>query len=49
MTRQEILCTPIGEMQDMISCLAIYEGTAEQKIEKAKKKHWSYDEAIALR
>lgn len=46
MTRQEILVTPFGEMMDMISCLAIYEGLARPK----KKKHkWSYDEAINLR
>lgn len=46
MTRQEIIITPIGEMQDMISCLAIYEGMAKQK---KKKRKWSYDEAINLR
>ncbi len=28
MSRQEIMATKIGEMRDMISCLAIYEGTA---------------------
>lgn len=26
MTRREILCTTYGEMLDMISCLAIYNG-----------------------
>lgn len=46
MTRQEILVTSFGEMQDMISCLAIYEGIAKPK---KKKKKWSYDEAINLR
>lgn len=46
MTRQEILVTPLGEMQDMISCLAIYEGMAKPK---KQKKNWSYDEAINLR
>lgn len=46
MSRQEILCTPLSEMRDMISCLAIYEGLAKPK---KKKKHYSYDEAIALR
>lgn len=46
MTRQEIMTTPLGEMQDMISCLSIYEGLAEPK--KIKKK-WNYDDAMALR
>ena len=46
MTRQEILVTRYGEMQDMISCLAIYDGIAKPK--KAEKK-MSYDEAINLR
>ena len=46
MSRQEIMITPFGEMQDMISCLSIYEGLAEPK--KIKKK-WNYDDAIALR
>ena len=46
MARQEILVTPYGEMQDMISCLAIYEGIAKPK--KAKRK-MTYDEAINLR
>lgn len=46
MTRQEIMCTPLGEMQDMIACLSIYEGLAEPK--KIKKK-WNYDDAMALR
>lgn len=31
MGKEEILCTPIGEMMDMLSCLAIYEGGAKQK------------------
>lgn len=46
MSRQEVLCTPFGEMRDMISCLAIYEGLAKQK---KQKKKMSYDEAIAMR
>lgn len=40
------MITPLGEMQDMIACLSIYEGLASPK--KYKKK-WNYDEAIALR
>lgn len=30
MTRQEVLSTSYGEMQDLLSCLSIYQGTAEQ-------------------
>lgn len=29
MSKAEILCTTIGEMMDMISCLAIYNGHAK--------------------
>ena len=32
MGKQEILCTPIGEMHDMIACLSISNGTSQQKI-----------------
>lgn len=32
MSKKEILCTPIGEMYDMLSCLTISEGGANQKI-----------------
>lgn len=46
MSRQEILITPYGEMMDMISCLAIYEGIA---VAKKKKRKWNYDDAINLR
>lgn len=45
MTKAEILCTPLGEMQDMISCMAIYNGSAKQKIHQK----WLFDDAIALR
>lgn len=45
MTKQEILVTPYGEMMDMISCLAIYEGNATQKIRHS----WKYEDAIGLR
>lgn len=34
MSKEEILCTPIGEMLDMLSCLAIYEGSAKEKPRK---------------
>lgn len=44
MSKQEIVVTPFGEMMDMISCLAIYNGTA-----KPKKRKLTYLEAIKLR
>jgi len=34
MGKEEILCTPIGEMMDMLSCLSIYEGGAKEKHSK---------------
>lgn len=34
MSKQEIYWTSIGEMLDMISCIAIYEGGAKPKKEK---------------
>jgi len=30
MSRQEVLSTPYGEMRDLLSCLSVYQGTAEQ-------------------
>lgn len=32
MQRQEILTTRYGEMLDLISCLSVYNGQAEEKI-----------------
>ena len=46
MSGREVMLTPVGEMMDMISCLAVYNGTAEEK-EKTKK--MSFDEFIAVR
>lgn len=46
MDRQETLCTRFGEMLDLINCLSIYNGGAEQK---AEKKKYTFDEAMALR
>lgn len=46
MSKREILCTKYGEMVDMLTCMAIENGTAK---EKRKKKRWSFEEAIALR
>lgn len=43
MSREEIDVTPYGEMVDLITCLSIFNGTAEQK------RKLSYDEAIKLR
>ena len=34
MGKEEILCAPIGEMMDMLSCLSIYEGGAKEKAPK---------------
>jgi len=45
MSKQEILVTRYGEMTDMISCFAIYNGADPKK----KKKKFSFDEALALR
>lgn len=44
MDRQEVMCSKLGEMLDMMTCLSIYKGSAEP----AKRK-MSYDEQIALR
>ncbi len=44
MEKREILVTDIFEMQDMISCLSIYNGVA-----KPKKKKLSFDEILQLR
>lgn len=46
MSKEEILCTPIGEMMDMLSCLAIYEGGAK---EKAPKKRMGMQEFLQLK
>lgn len=43
MSRQETLNTLYGEMLDMISCLAVYNGTAVPKKEKL-----SFEDAIML-
>lgn len=44
MTKQEIMVTRYGEMGDMISCYAIFNG-AEPK----KKRKMTFDEALMLR
>ena len=43
MSKAEILVTSVGEMQDMIACIAISNGVAKEK------KTLSFDEALALR
>lgn len=44
MSKDEILCTPYGEMMDMIACMAIAEGGA-----KPKPRRMSFQEILALR
>ena len=46
MDEQEIMSMRYGSMLDMISCLSIYRGSAQQK---AKKKKLTYDEIIRLK
>ena len=43
MSKAEIMVTTIGEMQDMIACIAISNGVAKEK------KTLSFDDALALR
>lgn len=45
MNRQEVMLTKVGEMLDMISCLSVYNGSAEIK----ENNKLTYDEAISLR
>lgn len=42
MSRAEVWATSLWEMQDMVSALAIYNGTAKQK------RKMSFDEVMAL-
>lgn len=34
MDKREIYWTPVGEMDDMLACLAIYEGNAKPKVKE---------------
>lgn len=43
MTRAEIWCTSLWEMQDMVSALAVYNGNAKQKHRR------SLSEVLAMR
>ncbi|MBQ6840414.1 MAG: hypothetical protein IJO45_06945 [Oscillospiraceae bacterium] len=45
MSRREIMATRYGEMLDMVSCFAIYNGAEAKK----KKRKLSFDEVLALR
>ena len=45
MSKQEIMSTRYGEMADMISCFAIFNGAEP----KSKKRRMDFDEAIKLR
>ena len=44
MTKQEIMVTRYGEMSDMISCYAIFNGADPKKTRKM-----SFDDAMQLR
>jgi len=44
MGRQETLCTRIGEMNDLIACMAIYNGAVQPA---AKKRKMTFDECMA--
>lgn len=46
MSRAEIMSTRYGEMLDMLSCLAIYEGRLRYK--RRQRRHMAFDEAIKL-
>lgn len=48
MSRREILATRFGEMQDMIACLSIYDGSALPK-STSSKRYTDFDEAMKLR
>lgn len=43
MSKAEILVTTVGEMQDMIACMAIANGHAKEK------KRLTFEEMLALR
>lgn len=45
MARQEIMVTRLGEMLDMIACLAIYNGADP----KEQKRALRYEDAVKLR
>lgn len=45
MTRQETLVTRLGEMNDLIACLAIYNGTAHEKGDPLQ----SFERALQMR
>ena len=46
MGRQEVINSRFGEMEDLISCLSIYNGAAEQA---TKKKPKSFDEIMQMK
>ncbi len=45
MTKQEIMVTKVGELRDMISCLAIYSGSANPK---KKQRNLSFEEQMGV-
>lgn len=44
MTKREILLTPIGEMRDMIACMAIYHGAKPRK----RERRYSFEETLSI-
>ena len=44
MSKQEILCTSVGEMRDMIACLSIFNGAKP----KAQQKKLSFLETLEV-
>ena len=45
MGRQEVINSRVGEMEDLISCLSIYNGAAEQV---TKKKPQTFEEIMMM-
>ena len=49
MSRREILVTRFGEMQDMIACLSVYDGSALPKKTSNTTHYTDFDKALELR
>lgn len=49
MTRQEVLVTRWGELEDLISCLSIYNGSARLISGSSSHRITNYDQAIMVR
>ena len=48
MARRDVLSTRYGEFMDLMSCWAIFNGTATEK-KTPQKKHISFEELLKLR